>query len=158
MAFLLCVSAFTPLAAQNTDLATRYDQQAIYLSLNFWRGPTYVKNGQSHPVGIYFRRLVPEFAQAPQAQPLLAKARKKMRTASAISLVGLGGMVTGLVVSENAKKGGRIDDREKYDLGQTIFWGSAVVSLVVTMPIRLSAGKKLQEAVWLRNREVLTAQ
>lgn len=153
LATILCF----PVAHAQTDCRDIYDRESIYLRTDFWRGTTFVKGGQPHQVGFFLNRMKPEFESSPMALPLFKKSQRNMKIGFAAGLLGLGGTVLGAVrASKLIDSNGYATDEKRYR--RNIGWmiASATLSAAVTLPLNIQARRHLEDAVWLRNREVLS--
>ncbi len=153
VALLLATVSTTTLA--QADCRDTYDRESIYLRTDFWRGLTFIKAGQPKSVGLFLNRMKPEFEKSPAAFPLFKKAQRNMKIGFAAGLLGLGGAVVGAVQANKwIDRNGYITDEKRYR--RNIGWmiASATISAAVTLPLNMQARKHLDDAVWLRNREL----
>lgn len=111
-----------------------YNKETIYLM----NGSTYVKN---NIVYTGKSRLLQEFSISPGGLQLYKRSRKNKGIATVISLAGGIGSISALV------SGHRPTIR-------TFFWVSLGTGLV-SSAFSMNAGKQLNQAVWLRNRDAM---
>lgn len=155
LSLFVCCILLQSLCAQNNCLQ-QLDKEGIYLRTDFWRGTTMVKGTQSKSVGFFFRQIEPEFNNFPIAQKMFKKAQKDNKIAFAAGMVGLAGIMAGLILNTSAiDSDGNITNHKKFDAGNGIMLGSAVLTLAVAVPFRARSDRKLADAVWQRNREMM---
>ncbi|MBL7809917.1 MAG: hypothetical protein JNN28_18995 [Saprospiraceae bacterium] len=152
--FLLCLTAVTRVSGQQDCLET-YDQEAIYLRAELFSGSVYVKNGKSHSIGFAYRRLRPEFDRTPRALPVF---KKSQRFAKAQFWVGIAGMIgTGIgaaMVLQSVNHQGYLSDEKQFTNGLNLMLGSLTVSTAICLPLQIKSRQQLEDAIWLRNREL----
>lgn len=118
------------------SLKARYQNETIH----FFKG--YIAKGENGE-RIRYADLKNQFSMSPEGASEFASFRKK-RTASFILASGaLSLIIAGSIVRQNNK-----------DLGNGLLIG-ALVTDIFSIPFGISAGKKLQHAIWLRNRDAV---
>lgn len=140
-----------------TNCQERYDRESIYVRTEFFRGPCVVKGGKSKPVGLFFNRVRPEFELTPVAAVQFQKAQKAAKTALTVGVFGLAGATTGFLMAFRSlnHSGNNPKAQRQYDTGMGLMLGSAVVTATVALPLNVFAQRKLSDAIWQRNRELL---
>ncbi len=154
---ILLLALFSPIwvFAQN-DCLDRYDMEAIYLRSELFQGVSFVKNGVSRPVGFAYRKLKPEFELTPRALPMFNKARKNAKISFVISIAGIAGVATGtLMAIRSVDQQGYLTNESQYRNGLNIMLISAISSAAIQIPLQVKARQQLDDAIWLRNREIL---
>jgi hypothetical protein len=155
---VLCLSGFafvSPVWGQQNCLDT-YDREAIYLRTEFFRGTVYVKNGVSKPLGFSYKRLVPEFEQTPFAMPILKKARRNFKAQFWISMAGVVGTTAGAMLAlQSFDHQGNVTNERQFRNGLNLMCGSAIISTAIGLPLQIKSRQQLDDAVYLRNREIL---
>lgn len=111
-----------------------YNKETIYL-LN---GSSYVKNNVIYSGK---SRLLQEFSISPGGLQLYRRSRKNKNIATVISLVGGVGSIAALVSGHRPAI-------------RSFFWVSLGTGLV-SSAFSMNAGKQLNQAVWLRNRDAM---
>lgn len=154
---ILILALFSPFwAFAQNDCLDRYDQESIYLRSELFRGVTYVKNGVSRPVGFAYRKLKPEFDLTPRALPMFNKARKNAKISFVVSVVGTAGVATGtLMAIRSIDQQGYLTNESQYRNGLSLMLVSAISSAAIQIPLQLKSRQQLDDAIWLRNREIL---
>lgn len=117
-----------------TGLQDVYNKETIYL-LN---GSSYVKNNVIYSGK---SRLLQEFSISPGGLQLYRRSRKNKNIATVISLAGGIGSITALISGHRPAI-------------RTFFWVSLGTGLV-SSAFSMNAGKQLNQAVWLRNRDAM---
>ncbi len=154
---VLCALCFgCALQAQAPDTAAqRYAADAMYLTRG---GGTiqFAKSGQIRkPIGWFAQRLAPTFREAPRdAQSMFLTAVRERR-----------GMTAALGLSYSVTFGGMAwstvgivrQDEQQVRNGLAAMWIGALVPLLVTVPLSAAQHNHLQEAMWLRNRGLVSA-
>ena len=145
----------TGLGAQNANLET-YDREGIYLRNEFWRGTVFVKNGQVKTVGFAFKNLRPEFERTPRVLPMFQKAQRNEKISFVVGILGLAGTTVGAIMAmKSIDNQGYLINERQYKQGLNLMLGSAVVSVAINVPLKLRARRQLDDALWLRNRDLL---
>jgi hypothetical protein len=132
-----------------------YEQEAIYLRSEFWRGTTVVKNGLSVPVGFAFNHLKPEFERYPRSQPLFARAQRNARLAATVNLAGLLSLTGGTMLLLRAREANGSINKDRLDLGLGMILGGSLLAVGATVPLTIRSQRQLADAVFLRNLELL---
>lgn len=133
---LLCVTA--KLSAQGQQLLTdEYSQKTIYL----YGHNRFIKN---NVVYTGHRSLLNEFSASPGGLSLYLRSRRNRNIGMAVSLIGTAGSLYSLLNRGNIN-------------WRPFFWGSLATGLIAA-PINATATKQLNQAVWLRNKDVLTSE
>ncbi len=113
-----------------------YSEKTIYLY-----GPNgYIKNNTYYSG---HKLLMKEFSVSPGGLELYVRSRRNRNIALAVSLLGTAGSLYALL------------NRHKVDW-RPFFWTSLGTGLIAA-PINMTASKQLNQAVWLRNKDVLAA-
>ena len=112
----------------------KYDESTIYLYGSKW-----VKNYKSYPIKL----LGNEFDKSPDGLVLFKEYKRDVRAANIFLVIGTGMLVAGYLVADNQTEG-------------AILFGGAITSSVVSLSFSIPAQKKLQKAIWVRNRDVLS--
>ncbi|MBN8677462.1 MAG: hypothetical protein J0M29_04510 [Chitinophagales bacterium] len=150
---LLLLIATTGHAQQ--DCLDTYDREAIYLRAELFAGTVFIKNGASHSVGFAYRRLRPEFEQTPHALPVLKKAQRLSRAQFWVSLAGIAGTGAGaFMVLQSIDSQGYLSNEKRYRNGLNLMLGSLAVSTAISLPLQIKSRQQLDDAIWLRNREL----
>ena len=150
-----CALCFSIAHAQ-ADCRDTYDRESIYLRTDFWHGLTFVKAATPHRVGLFLNQMTPEFEKSPGALPLFRKSQRTMKISFAAGLLGLGGAVVGVVqANKMVDRNGNITDQRRFERNLGMAVASTLLSAAVTLPLNLQARQYLDDAVWLRNRDVL---
>ncbi|HAD14976.1 MAG TPA: hypothetical protein DCF33_21320 [Saprospirales bacterium] len=154
----MCLSGFAIVSTvwgQQNCLET-YDREAIYLRTELFKGTVYVKNGVSKRIGFSYRRLVPEFEQTPFAMPVLKKARRNFKAQFWISMAGVVGTTAGAMLAlQSLDHRGNINNERQYRNGLNLMCGSAIISTAIGLPLQIKSQQQLEDAVYLRNRELM---
>ena len=120
--------------AQRTFSLQDYNEQTVYLeSTN-----RYIKN---NTIYTGHRALAAEFSMSPGGLDLYFRSRRNRNIGMAISLLGTAGSVYALL------------NRNRVDW-RPFFWASLGTGLIA-VPLNAAATRQLNQAVWLRNRDVL---
>lgn len=152
---LLLISVSSVAHAQ-TDCQDTYDRESIYLRTDFWHGLTFVKAATPHRVGLFLNQMTPEFEKSSAAFPLFRKSQRTMKISFAVGLLGVGGAVVGgIQATKMIDRNGNITDQRRFERNLGMALASALLSTAVTLPLNLQARQHLDDAVWLRNRDVL---
>jgi hypothetical protein len=147
--FLGCSRAFT----QGLTLE-KFDREGIYLQQTFL-ARTYVKNGVEKRVGSFYKNLKPEFEKTPNAKPLFVQSRKQMKRGGSLMLLGLGGLISGMVVAVNSMNiNGEITSKSAKNAALGCFWGGLTLSIASIVPT-LKGNRNMNRAIWMRNRELM---
>ena len=120
------------------SLKARYDHETIH----FFRG--YPAKGESKE-RIRFKDLKNEFIMSPEGKREFNLSKKKITTATISFSFAFAMMTAGSLIYYNDKSN---------SLGRGLMLGG-VAAEIFSIPFAISAHKKLHQAVWLRNRDVL---
>ncbi len=155
--FALVVLAFCQnrVQAQNPLLKT-YDQEGIYLRTELLRGTVFVKNGVARPLGFAYKNLRPEFEIAPRVLPLFKKAQRNAKISFAVGILGLAGATTGLLIAlRGVDDQGYLLNERQFNRGLNLIWACSIATAVINIPLTVRSRRQLDDAIWLRNRELL---
>lgn len=111
-----------------------YSEKTIYLH----GANGYIKNNTYYSG---HKLLMKEFSVSPGGLELYVRSRRNRNIALAVSLIGTAGSLYALL------------NRNKVDW-RPFFWTSLGTGLIAA-PINMTASKQLNQAVWLRNKDVL---
>ena len=151
----LSLISVSSIAHAQTDCRDIYDRESIYLRTDFWHGLTFVKAATPHRVGLFLNQMTPEFEKSPAAFPLFRKSQRTMKINFAAGLLGLGSAVVGVVqANKMIDRNGNITDQRRFERNLGIAITSVALSAVVTLPLNLQARQHLDDAIWLRNRDL----
>jgi uncharacterized membrane protein len=120
------------------SLQARYNHE----TLHFFKG--FISKGENGE-RIRFANLRNEFTGFSEALKEYDLFKKKRTTAAIISGLGIGVVVVGLIVHNNTNN----------NLTPSLIIGFGEGILIGSIPINFSSSKKLQHAIWLRNRDVV---
>ncbi|MCB0489119.1 MAG: hypothetical protein KDC99_11620 [Cyclobacteriaceae bacterium] len=127
----LCIATT---ALSQVDLKAKYEKEVIYLS-----GRYYFKKNQRYPI----RNLSSEFQNSQDGLVELNLAKSDSRKAKGFLLIGALAYFSGAIVLSNNE-----------DVGIGLVVVSIPINLL-SIHFSLKANKKLNRAVWLRNRDIL---
>lgn len=131
----LFLDCSTDLLAQGSSFRlSDYSEKTIYLH----GANGYIKNNTYYSGN---KLLMKEFSVSPGGLDLYVRSRRNRNIALAISLLGTAGSLYALL------------NRDKVDW-RPFFWTSLGTGLIAA-PINMTASKQLNQAVWLRNKDVL---
>ena len=134
-------------SAQSLDtLKARYDNE----TLHFYKG--FIAKGQNNE-RVRFRQLKNEFNLSPEGFKQFESYRKKRTTGFLLVSAGFASVLAGAIIYENGRKN---YDNGKKALGNKLMAVGYSVELV-SLFYAFSGQKKLQRAIWLRNRDVIFA-
>ncbi len=133
--FLLLAASGSIMAQSNSFSLGDYNEKTIYL----YGTNGYIKNNTYYSG---HRLLMKEFSVSPGGLELYLRSRRNRNIALAVSLLGTAGSLYALL------------NRNKIDW-RPFFWTSLGTGLIAA-PINMTASKQLNQAVWLRNKDVLT--
>jgi len=120
--------------AQRTFTLQDYNEQTIYLE-----APNrYIKNNQVYTGQ---RALAAEFRMSPGGMNLYVRSKRNRNIAAVVSLLGTAGSIYALV------------NRNQVNW-KPFFWVSLGTG-IISVPLNAAANRQLNQAVWLRNRDVL---
>lgn len=127
--------------AQDTAIK-KYEQNAIYLSQDFFSGLKYVQDGVPKPFGFFGQKLKQELAVSPMAVVDFKKYQNKRGIGLGLVLAG-----TGLMLAS-------IDYNTGENLNEGIFWGG-FAAVLVGGGISASGFNNLNRSIYWYNRDVL---
>lgn len=115
-----------------------YQSESIYL-----RNNSYVKNGMTERIGFLGGKIAKEFENMPMSTPAFQRFKRNRILTTVLSTVGLSLMIGALPAL----------NRNNEFAGAMYLTGSGLA--IVALPIAIKANNDLQQAIWLRNGEVL---
>ena len=135
---LLLLSLLTPTLQAQFQNKT-YQMESIYL-----RGNRYVKNGIATPIGMFGGKIESEFIDKPLATPVFKQFKRNRTIASVLTLAGTVLVVGSFVGLSN----------NDFDAWVPLYL-TGTVALSIGIPFNNRANNDLQQAIWLRNGEIL---
>lgn len=136
MQFCLIAQVFN-----DSPVLKQYDKESIFLQGN----RSYIKNGERHRVGMFFKKLEKEMEISPVGILEYKKAKRNRGFALAAN-IGLGISYAYLVSNDKIYSSPR----------NALLWSSSVLALsVVSIKFNMKAYNDTQRALWYRNRDVL---
>jgi hypothetical protein len=143
----ISVTAQDDTAERKANLLQLYNKEGIYLSPRYWQGNTYVKHGVWAPVGAFGRGLSPDMVLSPAGTAALTEVRNNVigsRVASTLSCLSILAIDYGRDPNTTSTV--------------TVLSLALTLDALVAQPLRLKGQRKLHNAVWLRNRDLLFGQ
>ncbi len=135
-------SAQTPGDFQKDSLRRAYDRETIFV---FGNGTRFAKGGRAYASGIRQKNLEREF-EFSTAGLSEYKAYRKLRTISSIlTVASLGTTIVGLTSVNNRGSN-----------AYWAWWGAGIAIGLGNGVVSGQANNRLQQAVWIRNRDALT--
>lgn len=138
----LCLLATMYTFSQNANMVSADSLKARYnyKTIHFFKG--YLSKGENGE-RIPFSELKDQFNLSPEGAKEFAASQKSKKTA----LLTLGGAITCIVTAAILNKSNR-------DLSRGFIVGGLALD-IISIPFTIKSGKRLQRAIWLRNRDVI---
>lgn len=147
---------YSPSLFAQDDCVERFDREGIYLRSEFWRGTVFVKNGVARSVGFAYKKLRPEFEMTPRAMPMFKKAQRNAKISFVVGIAGLVGTTAGVLLAlQSVDDQGYLVNEQRYKNGVNLILASTVLSAAINVPLQIRSRQQMDDAIWLRNREIL---
>ncbi|MFK7935196.1 MAG: hypothetical protein AB8G22_16915 [Saprospiraceae bacterium] len=116
-----------------------YQMESIYL-----KGGRYIKNGIASPIGMFGGGIEKEFIDLPMTSVVFKRYQRNQKITSVLRLVGIGGLVGALLAFPNGQE----------ELGVSLYL-TGLLATSISIPLGARANNDLQQAIWMRNGEIL---
>jgi hypothetical protein len=138
--FCLLTTMYAFSQSSNAVLADSLKARYNHETLHFFKG--YLSKGENGE-RVRFSKLKNQFNMSPEGAKEFAVSQKSRKTA----LLTLGGAFTCIVTAAIINKSNR-------DLSRGLLVGGLAFD-IISIPFSIKSGKRLQHAIWLRNRDVV---